>query len=717
MILRKSLLAGLIACTLQCTSSPVQAQTTGDMAITSDTTLSADHLGIIRIRADNVTLDCAGHSVTSDTMGINVDSQKGVTVKNCVVNAVGYGIFFQLTDGSAASGNRVLNSFSGIQFNSSTNFAASGNELSGNDYGIQIALSGSGLLAENTVESSVNHEVVLYGSTSIHVIDNVLNGAGLRMHNSTGNTVSGNAISLLLTNRTGIDLVGSSDSFVQDNTIVSSVSAQRGIALQANSSRNSLDGNRISGMATGVILRDGSSDNLLSNNEVTQSSWRGLSIEQNSDGNRVSVNTFDSNTGSEISLVNASDNTVSDNLILNGNHGIYLLQASDRNRIVGNLVSGGFNGIRLQDGPSDNEIEANTINSVANHSILLQFASTVGNAITGNVVNASGSGVALSGARLSLVAGNEITNMAQYALQIGDVASDNIVQGNTFQSNHIGLIIATGAFGNEIYNNNFINNTNQATIQPAAGANMFSLPAPIGGNYWDTYDEASELCVDEQPADGFCDQPYFLGNGEDLLPWTAAYGWLDSDGDGWLDADDNCPDLFNPEQTDINADGLGDLCVPPETVAPGVELGVGSTVGAGSDLKNGVTIGENAEIGANVTVEQNVIAGADLEVGDGTVINRDVTLGDQVSLGAGTFIAKSAEISDGVTIGNNVIIEKGVFIGADTWIGDETTVKKEAIIGANVIIGARVIVGNAAVIADGSNIPDDFIVPAGAVFP
>ena len=34
----------------------------------------------------------------------------------------------------------------------------------------------------------------------------------------------------------------------------------------------------------------------------------------------------------------------------------------------------------------------------------------------------------------------------------------------------------------------------------------------------------------------------------------------DSDGDGIVDTEDNCPDQFNPEQGDNDSDGVGDLC-------------------------------------------------------------------------------------------------------------------------------------------------------------
>jgi hypothetical protein len=35
---------------------------------------------------------------------------------------------------------------------------------------------------------------------------------------------------------------------------------------------------------------------------------------------------------------------------------------------------------------------------------------------------------------------------------------------------------------------------------------------------------------------------------------------IDTDGDGILDGDDNCPDTLNPDQADFDGDGVGDAC-------------------------------------------------------------------------------------------------------------------------------------------------------------
>ncbi len=63
---------------------------------------------------------------------------------------------------------------------------------------------------------------------------------------------------------------------------------------------------------------------------------------------------------------------------------------------------------------------------------------------------------------------------------------------------------------------------------------------------------------------------------------------LDGDSDGYADADDNCPDVFNPHQVDSDGDGIGDACdflsddcVDAIPICPGTLTG--STIGATPD--------------------------------------------------------------------------------------------------------------------------------------
>ena len=69
---------------------PPAGATTGTLSIVVDTTLTEDHNGRIIIGADNVTLDCAGYTITgpgrdAGVPGINLVGRSGVTVENCVL--------------------------------------------------------------------------------------------------------------------------------------------------------------------------------------------------------------------------------------------------------------------------------------------------------------------------------------------------------------------------------------------------------------------------------------------------------------------------------------------------------------------------------------------------------------------------------------------------------------------------------------------------------
>jgi len=56
---------------------------------------------------------------------------------------------------------------------------------------------------------------------------------------------------------------------------------------------------------------------------------------------------------------------------------------------------------------------------------------------------------------------------------------------------------------------------------------------------------------------GIVDGPYAICADPD---WGTFNVVIDSDGDGIPDDEDNCPDVYNTEQTDIDGDGVGDAC-------------------------------------------------------------------------------------------------------------------------------------------------------------
>ena len=65
-----------------------------------------------------------------------------------------------------------------------------------------------------------------------------------------------------------------------------------------------------------------------------------------------------------------------------------------------------------------------------------------------------------------------------------------------------------------------------------------------------------------------------------LIDGSTAFAQEDMDGDGVIDAIDNCPDTFNPGQEDQDGDGVGDACDNCfDTFNPGQEDQDGDGVG------------------------------------------------------------------------------------------------------------------------------------------
>ena len=100
----------------------------------------------------------------------------------------------------------------------------------------------------------------------------------------------------------------------------------------------------------------------------------------------------------------------------------------------------------------------------------------------------------------------------------------NTISRSAAYNNIAGIALGNLSANNIFYNNNFIENNLHIWFSDA-GANTFNLPASIGGNYWDDFDEPGEGCNDTN-SDGFCDAPYIHYGGQDNLPWVVQDGWV-----------------------------------------------------------------------------------------------------------------------------------------------------------------------------------------------
>jgi parallel beta-helix repeat protein len=190
------------------------------------------------------------------------------------------------------------------------------------------------------------------------------------------------------------------------------------------------------------------------------------------------------------------------------------------------------------------------------------------------------------------------------------------------------------------------------------------------------------------------------------------YSVYDFDGDGVPDDEDNCPTVWNPDQTDVNGDGFGDACVDPSLEIPdSSSFGENPIIGEGTDVDKDVTFGDNALIGKNVDIDKNVEAGDNVEIGDGTEVKQGTELGDDVIIGPNVIIGRDIVIEGNVQIGVDCPIATTETDPPCTVIGKENEIRNGASIGKNVDVGKQVIVEQGAVIPDGT------IVPAGTIWP
>jgi len=297
----------------------------------------------------------------------------------------------------------------------------------------------------------------------------------------------------------GIFLNDSSNNTLTGNTANSNIYA--GILLYY-CSGNTLTGNTANSNTHSGILLTYSSGNSLTGNTASYS-WgdqRAYGIQLHySSNNTLSENTANSNNAYGILLIyDCSNNTLSGNTTSDNATGIYLAHYSNDNTLTGNTALSNTYGIVVRSS-SYNTLSENTASNNRSFGIQLfgdgdgRYSSN--NTLTDNAVSYNHNGMAL------------LHN-----------SNDSTLTGNMISHNYRGISIRTSN-DNQIYNNNFISNTMQAPVLESTG-NVFSLPKPIGGNYW------SGWTGPDADGDGFVDYPYIFTGGQDNLPWSSQNGWL-----------------------------------------------------------------------------------------------------------------------------------------------------------------------------------------------
>ena len=203
-------------------------------------------------------------------------------------------------------------------------------------------------------------------------------------------------------------------------------------------------------------------------------------------------------------MIHESDNIViSGNIIQHtGGCGVGIGRFSDSAIIIDNIIMNQLNGICI-------DADINTIigNTILDNSWGIQLHEVNGNTITGNIISKNSQGMNLYDSINNTITGNTISNNGIRLIN----SSNNTIIGNNISNTRYGIRLQDSSNNNDIYHNNFIENTQNAYDYCD---NIWDNGYPSGGNYWDDYNGT------DSDEDGIGDTPYSIprGDNEDRYP-------------------------------------------------------------------------------------------------------------------------------------------------------------------------------------------------------
>jgi len=179
--------------------APALWATSGTLPVTADMTLTEDHTGTIVVAADNINLNCDGHTVNGQNNpinGIEVIGREGVTVQNCTVTQVGKAFSIIGTRRSTFRNNHATgNSDEGFDLESSSNNVFINNRVDTSHDGWDVEDSDANLFLGNDASRNADNGLEFDSCNDNVLINNVANlngGNGFSFDASNRNKVNNN---------------------------------------------------------------------------------------------------------------------------------------------------------------------------------------------------------------------------------------------------------------------------------------------------------------------------------------------------------------------------------------------------------------------------------------------------------------------------------------------------------------------------------------------
>ncbi len=313
--------------------------------LTEDTTLDNDLIcngtaatnNALIIGADNITLDCVGYSIIGnatkpsfpyDEIGINISTQKNVTIKNCQIRDFEEGILF------------YRSSYVNIEHNT----------LAKNAQAIHLSYSDFNVLAHSKMgdsrireASSSSYGVLLESSSNNTIINNTItnNRFGLQFYSSHFNKVSNNLIEdsgLIEKSGTGVSIQSSSNNIFAYNILTNNFDAGFNTYGGLN---NTFLSNIVENSANGFRIYDSYTHTLINNTAAHggMGFYLSASSERYFTNNTLINNTAYNNSGYHF-LVHGSNNILQSNAALEGKNNYRVFGSSGYTQVTGIFING-----------------------------------------------------------------------------------------------------------------------------------------------------------------------------------------------------------------------------------------------------------------------------------------------------------------------------------------------------------------------------------------
>jgi parallel beta-helix repeat protein len=384
--------------------------------------------------------------------------------------------------------------------------------------GILLGFSSNNFIRNNNISSQLLNGINLYSSTFNDIVDNyILNNArGIALLLSSNNSITNN--NLTYNNYHGVLISSSQDNFINNNTI--SFNTWIGVDLIESSNNNIIADNNITWNGDeGIWVRSsfyniivgnnisineqGIStvfcDNLtIINNTISSNIWEGIQLQSsfcNINGNNIWNNRYGILLSSTINNNLKDNNFIKDGIFV---YGSILPHFNSHNISTTNEVSGkpiyyykDCKGVSIDNIPIGQLILANCSNfNISN--LVLDNTDEAIQLLLSNYINIKNISITnnIFGVWFYFSSNISITDCVISSNHFDGIflrgTSSNIFNNTISLNNRCGLSISSMSVNNQIYHNNFINNSDHVGDGTNNG-NRWDNGYPGGGNYWSDY--------------------------------------------------------------------------------------------------------------------------------------------------------------------------------------------------------------------------------------